>query len=353
MKCNGLQRALGTIILCTLTLATQAQQQAGYSLTLIGTTASVPWEPGMIVTDINDSAEVVGQRSDSAGFTEPFIWRDGVFSKLLPLSPGEDGFAVAVDDGSNVVGQFRDRDNIAHGYLRLGSGSIVEILPPHDERSVLPRDVNNQQQVLLSTTAAMGTREYLWQQGQFTLLDRHPTANSTVAERVNDQGVAIGTASFNLGRSAVLWENGMLMELPRPAGSKFASGVDVSNDGVALISAAVQLPSFYEGVFLWQAGQLTELPRLPGMTSAEALDISNGNVVVGSSFNHSRLEGAAVLWQGGAIDLNTRILSDDPLKPFVHLRRGLMINDNGFIVADGIDSRDTGDRRGFYLLTPR
>ena len=61
----------------------------------------------------------------------------------------------------------------------------------------------------------------------------------------------------------------------------------------------------------------------------------------------------ATIWRAGIPnDLNTRVLSTDPLKPFVHLQWGLLVSDWGYIVARGVDSRYSDGRVGLYLLTP-
>jgi hypothetical protein len=50
-------------------------------------------------------------------------------------------------------------------------------------------------------------------------------------------------------------------------------------------------------------------------------------------------------------DLNQLIAADDPLKSFVRLNFGRLINDRGQIVADGFDSRNLAST-SHYLLAP-
>jgi hypothetical protein len=144
------------------------------------------------------------------------------------------------------------------------------------------------------------------------------------------------------------------MPLPKPQGASLVHGIDISDDGTVLMDATFPAAPVHTSVVTWKEGQLTVLKSLPGLTWADGADISNHNVIVGRSFNGGAPSAmTATLWRAGRpTDLNTRILSDDPLEPFVHLQWGLHISDWGYIVARGVDSRFTDGRVGIYLLTP-
>ena len=254
-----------------------------------------------------------------------------------------------------MVGLREDAQFQQHAYLRRGTGQVSEIAPPQGRRISTVRDINNGRQVLVTTISdTTGFRDFLWRQGQFSRLNPLPGSQSTTASRINDLGIAVGTAIFSDRSAALLWENGMLMPLARPQGSTFVFGIDVSNDGTVLMNATFPTALAHTGVVLWKEGQLRALRPLSGQTWADASDISNRNVVVGRSFSDSSATGmVATLWRGSnVVNLNTRVLNDDPLKPFVRLQWGLLVSDWGFIVARGVDSRNTDGRISFYLLTP-
>jgi hypothetical protein len=62
--------------------------------------------------------------------------------------------------------------------------------------------------------------------------------------------------------------------------------------------------------------------------------------------------GFPVVWMNGSpVELNSQIATTDPLRPYVHLAMGKLINNLGQIVATGVDSR-TSNITNYYLLTP-
>jgi uncharacterized membrane protein len=99
--------------------------------------------------------------------------------------------------------------------------------------------------------------------------------------------------------------------------------------------------------FLWHNGVTTQLPApAGGPATGLASDINDWGQIVGAASN------VAVLWQNGtAIDLNSRIATSDPLRPYVYLRAAWYINSLGQIAASGTDSRIAGSEQ-VYLLTP-
>jgi len=353
MKRNGLHRALGTLALCMVGVAAQAQ--SGYSLTLIG--EAIPNDPisPTIVSDISDRGDVTGARVQSNGQSVAFIWRNGVFRNLNAKLSTHDAITLAINDSLDVVGTRRDAQDLAHPFLLRGTGQVIAITAPAGQDLGRASDVNNRRQVLVAINNPGSENQFaLWQAGQLSELERLPGSQSTVANRLNDVGVVVGTASFAAGSNAVLWQSDTIMQLPRPNGSTFVDGIDISNDGTVMMSAIFPTAPAHSSVVLWKEGQLTVLRSLSGLPWADAGDISNRNVIVGRSFKDSAASSmTATIWRNGRpSDLNARVLSADPLKPFVHLQWGLLVSDWGYIVARGVDSRSTDDRYGFYLLTP-
>ncbi len=350
MTCNGLQRALIVLALCASSIAAQAQPQDSYTLTLIGT--AIPNDPvgWFAVEDLNVRGEIVGARPTPDGTTLAFMWRDGVFQELNPLVPADAAFASAINDTSVILGSYSDQQLGQHNFL-LRRERVTTIEDP-DNRTAGALEMNNRSQALFRATN--DEAGFLWQRGRFSPLEPLPGSQSTSASHLNDWGLVLGTAHFADHSVPVIWWGRTVMELDRPVGSQFVSGTSLNDLGSVLVDASFPAPIPHTRAVLWVLGRYFELAPLAGETSSSATDVNNRNVVVGRSSDLLATHMTATLWdRARAIDLNTRVRSDDPLAPFVHLQWGLLINDRGLIVARGVDSRDTDRRFGFYLLKPR
>jgi hypothetical protein len=356
MKRNGLHQALGVLALCVASLAAQAQQQSGYSLKLVGNTYPNDLSRQFGVSDVSDRGDLTGSRGLPNGDSVAFVWRNGVFRDLNARVSAPSASANAINDSLDIALIAEDAPLQRRAYILRGTGQLIAIAPPQGRRMAGIGDMNNRRQVLVTTSdQATGLQTTaLWQGGGYSRLEPLPGSSSTAVRRLNDVGVVVGSASSLSDSKAVLWQNGTIMPLPKPQGASSVSGIDISNDGTVLMHATFPAAPVHTSVVLWKEGQLTVLKSLPGLTWAEGSDISNRNVIVGRSFNGAAPSTmTATLWRAGRpTDLNARVLSDDPLKPFVHLQWGRHISDWGYIVASGVDSRFTDGRVGIYLLTP-
>ena len=304
------------------------------------------------VADINNRNEIVGSHPSPDGIgTRGFIWRNGVFRELTPLLGERNASLRSINEKSAILGLI----DLAPAFV-IRRGRLTEIAPPAGESLFRVLNLNNLGQALFQTHSDFGFNNYVWQNGRFARLEPLPDSSLTRAERINDLGTVAGTAFLpDSGTSvAVLWENGTIMPLTSPEGARDVNGIDVNNRGVVLLDALFLDEPVHRSASLWREGVLTELPALPGTNDVELFDLSNRDLVVGRTPTEFGAGSVATLWaHGRVIDLNTRIARDDPLQPFVHLESAEMINDNGWIVARGVDSRDANGRVLFYLLTPR
>jgi probable HAF family extracellular repeat protein len=92
---------------------------------------------------------------------------------------------------------------------------------------------------------------------------------------------------------------------------------------------------------------------LENQTQSLANDINNSGRIVGETTMNQpdRTLQLATVWDNGQVaDLNTLIHPDDPLRAYVTLTTGTLINDRGEIVAQGADSR-VGYLQ-YYFLEP-
>jgi uncharacterized membrane protein len=344
--------ACAALALCLASSLAQAQQQDRYNLTVM----QIPGDPPVpvFVADINNRNEIVGSRPAPNGTgARAFVWRNGKFRDLTPLLGERNTSARSINERSAILGDIVGASDVTAFVVRRGR--VIEIAPPTGESLFTVGNLNNLGQALLTTNTDPGFSDYVWQDGQFTRLEPLPDSSRTRAERINDRGTVVGTASLpETGTSvAVLWQNGTIMPIASPEGARFVDGNDVNNRGVVLLDALFLSEPARRSVFLWREGELTELPLLPGTNDVESFDLSNRGRVVGRTSMEFGVVSIATLWKRGrVIDLNTRIATDDPLQPFVHLQSANAINDNGWIIAQGVDSRDPQGRVLFYLLTP-
>jgi uncharacterized membrane protein len=165
-----------------------------------------------------------------------------------------------------------------------------------------------------------------------------------VAIDINASGVVSGTQFPD--RRAAIWEDGEITPIaPAPS-----DGRDINDRGQViglLIGSGTR-------AFVWERGRLTVLPALlENQTQSLANDINNSGRIVGETTMNQpdRTLQLATVWDNGQVaDLNTLIHPDDPLRAYVTLTTGTLINDRGEIVAQGADSR-VGYLQ-YYFLEP-
>jgi uncharacterized membrane protein len=340
-----------TALIFVASFPATARPPTTYRVTHICT--SPPTDPSIAcgIFDINNKGELVGSRPLLNGVPQvAFIWRQGEFIELNALLMNTDfAFALAINDHSDVVGEFEDADLRRRGYLwRRGEISLIEIAPGQFAESAF--DINDRREVLLRVRGPQELLEYfVWRarDGHLTRLELlSQTENSTDPLQLNNRGAVVGN-----GAGSLLWEDGTLMRIELPPGA-LSSNTSAINDRGAIVGAA-DFPGRFAG-YVWQDGQAVELPLLNGFANTLAFDINNRGVIVGLSLNFGQELSAATLWPrgGDAVDVNTLIAADDPLKPFVHLGSANLINDRGQIVAIGHDSRNHPLAASSYLLTP-
>lgn len=210
--------------------------------------------------------------------------------------------------------------------------------------------------MLSATNGEFGPYQYfIWQRGQLSPpLEELPGAEggNTTAYALNDRGLVAGTAFFENNWVPVVWKDGKIMPLDLPPEAVAARVATLNNEGVVIGDAA--LPT-HSQAFSWSEGVATLLPLLKGRSQSQVSNINDLGIIIGSSFNDFSTDSIATLWQDGrALDINTLVAADDPLKPFVQLQVGLLINSAGQLVVYGHDARDADPTQiDFYFLTPQ
>jgi probable HAF family extracellular repeat protein len=293
-------------------------------------------------TDLNNRGEVVGWRSDARGGPlAAFLWRNGEFIDVHAVVGPNSNFTLAngLNDLSTIVG-FRTVTNF-EGFVLRGT-QVTPLHVVNGERQVLPFDINNRGQIIVESLGGSESGSFFVDHGQAELLPGLPDSSNTMsAAALNDRGTVIGNIETPNGSRSLLWRNGTVVDLGFTPGANMSFGRDVNNRDQAV--GSVNFPET-TAAFIWQNGMMTLLPPLPPTVgrSSDATSINDFGIVAGQTAAQvpTGLERTATLWFGGqALDLNTLIRADDPLKPYVHLESIEEINNRGDILAVGIDSR--------------
>lgn len=274
---------------------------------------------------VNQSGNIVGSYSDTAGYTHPVLWSpDGSSTTLSHTTYGE---AHDINNLGQIVGSSSN-----HAAIWNPDGTRLDIGPPPDALSC----------------AAWGISDTGWVAGQVRAVNAHDGAaickpdHSAVnivwgspgfadtysAFRINDSGVAVGVSTHGYAPlaaeiytftdhshiagglfqpSAMAWginDQGYIAGMYDNRATVWApdgSYVQYDNDSFAYAINDSGLVAGKNGskAALWQSGILTELEMLPGMQSAVAYDISDNGWIVGESidlYGHTY----ATLWQPSA-----------------------------------------------------
>jgi probable HAF family extracellular repeat protein len=327
------------LVLAFLATSALAAPQARYRLKLI----AGPLEGSLTATAMNNRGEVVGTRGAPDG-QYAFVWSDGTFVDLQSRINPAASFVEAsgINDRSQVVGFYVDPEaSVFRGFL-LDRRQVTDVQGPPTAAAVFLGAINDREQILGSFYDAGGNEGYFVnEEGSVLVFD--PSFGPI---DINVSGTVSGT-QFSGGSRAAIWEDGVITPIaPAPS-----SGRDI-NDRGQVIGSLTQTGG--SRAFVWERGQLTVLPALiVNQTSSWANDINNSGRIVGETTLNQPTGSAqfATVWDNGqVVDLNTLIHPDDPLRAYVSLRTGTLINDRGEIVALGADSR-VGFLQ-YYFLEP-
>jgi probable HAF family extracellular repeat protein len=251
-----------------------------------------------------------GFRSSTA--CVPFVWQDGVMSKLAALG-GENGVANMINNRGEVAG-------LAETAMKDPTAGC----PVHRFEPVV------------------------WANGKIYVLPTFPGDSDGVAAALNDQGQvagASGTCSpFNPNSGlyltenhAMVWENGKGTDLgdlgPNGLPGAGNHACAINNQGAAVGHVTSKASTV---AFLWTREKgMKGLGTLTGDLASFALGINDEGQVVGQSISPDFSTVRAFLWQNGSmIDINTLVTSN-PAK--LHLLSGVSINSRKEITGLAVD----------------
>lgn len=346
--------SLTLIGLTACVLIAHAEPPPSYRLTQIG---PVPVNGvGMTyVGDINEKGELVAavQTPNSLEIT---VWRNGNTTVIGETFDAR-GINVGINDLSMVVATLFNPQSGSDEAFRWRRGILDALGSPSPTSAFFPYEINNAGQILGHTfdDATFTSQTYLRQRnGYFKLLETLPGAYSMFPVDLNDRGVALGFGeSVSDGRSfvdCVIWRESTVERLDTGP-DRFCIPGDINAHNQVVGSAT--LDGMSRG-FIWENGHTEALPLIhPGEDLGNSAGgINNKGWIAGTTFD-SQGEARATIWRAGiAYDLNTLVATDDPLRPYITLYAAGLINERGWVVALGLDSRREGGGSSPYLLTP-
>ena len=279
---------------------------------------------------VNEFGQTVGQAEtsrpnaeDFCGFNaygfasstacRPFLWQDGVMTKL-PTLGGHNGFANSINNRGVVA-----------GIAETDATDPTSGCPVHQFEPVV------------------------WERGRIHSLPPYSGDSDGVAAQVNDKGQVVGASgtcgSFNpntglylVENHALLWENGIATDLGNLGGEGGLAGnhaCALNNHGQVVGHSDLPNDASFHG-FLWtRETGMKDLGTLSGDFASLALGINDGGVVVGASIGPAFSTFRAVLWEKGTVtDLNTLV---DANPKNLYLVQGESINSRGEIIGLAVD----------------
>lgn len=259
---------------------------------------------------LNDRGQIVSTQpiEPDGAFLRAVIWQKGKGLKFLESAPGDD---------SSVAFDINNR------------GEVVGISGPYPD--VLPA----------------GERSVIWDRhGRVTVIPVFPASQSSYPRALNDAGQVVGVDYASGGNRGYIWDrkNGLrAIDGLTSGGAGLPSSINDHGEVVGSSSS--------HAIFWSEATGTVDLGDLPGGTdNSFASDINNHRQIVG--YAHGQGNVAAVIWdsQRQIHDLNELLVRINPDDQYLHMLGARKINDAGWILASGFDTRDNQSRS--FLLTP-
>lgn len=309
--------------------------QTTYTLTQV---APISAAVSTTVTALNDEGDMA-LTVNNGPTVATYLWREGIETNIGGLDPSPEFVeSGGMNDLVQIVGTTLSAASGTFSAYVWSQGHMTELPTPAGSTAAFGIQINLLGQIVGQVyDANSNAHGALWNRGSLTLLPGITGGGDSFPVAINIRGEIVGTSddASNVP-NAVMWRQGALTVL-------------INNASPAAINDEGQVVGTLLGTirpFLWQNGETTQLPVLPGTTNGVASGINDRGQIVGETSN------IAVLWQNGpAIDLNSRIATNDPLRPYVYLRAATQVNNLGQIVATGTDSRSSNPEQ-WFLLTP-
>jgi probable HAF family extracellular repeat protein len=304
---------------------------------------------------------------------------------------------TAINNQGQVTGSLVFANQPAHAFLYGPGGAMTDLgtlnYPGSTTQGAAAGQALNDAGVVVGTYADPVAQSwsfgFLYQNGTMTALAGASGYTNCTATGVNDMVTIVGGCATLDGSFAALYQGGVPQPLGPSGGS--ASGVNtygqVAASGTAsgflyLNGAVTNIPAlatiaapappatptalnnagqtvgwesdngnFAAFLYSYSTGTTQALAAVPESSVQPVIAINNAGQVVGSTTEVS--SGAVVPYfvaNGTMTDINVLISADDPNRTFVTITNAYAINDAGWILATGFDSRTQAS--GAYVLIP-
>ena len=336
---------------------------------------------------INDNGDIVGESqlsSSSTSATHAFLYRHASRSMVdLGAPGGTAGEAFSINDSGTITGEVYGADSNQSAdwdpLVWLTSGGLLALDGPYPNGNGLYVTTNS-----ISNTGLIVGQGYINDVGAVrAVLYRNGTITNlgtlggdwSDANAISPQGIYIAgtsavkgaTAATNfLPTHAFLYRNGYRTDLGTLPGGNYSAATGVNNKGSVVGYSWIGqtgncTPSPYNPViqhaFVSVNGKMTDLGNLANKTTcnstAEAINDTGEIVGYSDAITTANVQvGRAFLYSGGQMFSLTFLDWGDPAWGFVRLTNAVAINCNGWIAANGVDTRTPNVYRA-YLLIPK
>jgi probable HAF family extracellular repeat protein len=350
---NAILKYAAALVLITWSASTFGQT---YTLTDLGTLGG----GNSYASSVNIKGEVTGSSLTSDGDRHAYIYTNGLMRDLGVLA-GPESVGYAMNDVSQIAGSssyVAGNASWIHAVL-FSDGSILDLRALSGSNSEAI-GINNNGELTGYTAVLLDSvlHAFVYNDGQMVDLG---TLGGTMSEglSINDKGQIAGwswigsidPASSQQIAHAFIYQDGSMKDLGSLGASQsFAFGINGSGEVVGNAAVAFANGSYLYHAFLYRGENMLDLGTLPGDLYSNASAINDQGDIAGSSVPTADSLGRAMLYTNAKkYDLNDLDVAS-PLAQYVQLYAATGISNNGYIVANGVDSR-TGERHG-YLLTP-
>lgn len=279
-----------------------------------------PSEGGAETSGISDNGTITGAE---LGPPVPGFWTTTGGSMLLTGQYQSYAEAVAANDSGTIIGNYQNSGTI-------GSLPLVWTAPGYAQSTLPGLQCDNCNPTMV-------------------------TANA-----INDAGLIVGSSSYATsntdgtsatnGTHAVEWLNGTITDLSGLQGGDSAAYAVNSSGDIAGGSRTSQTDGAPTHAVLFHEGAITDLGTLAGDLDSTASSINDGGQIVGVSSDAADTQRAFLYQNGQMYDLNSLIDPSSALAGVVSFQEAVSISANGWIAANGTDSRDPGWTRTFLLI---
>jgi len=320
-----------------------------YDITVLPVPATAA---SLAATAINSSGQVTGAIEFNGGVpSHAFLYSQGVVSDLGSLDyPGSqlvgNTSGHAINAAGVVVGTFVDPVSQSWSYgFEYSSGTLTALSAASGFTNCTATGINAAGLIVGSCANLSSTEAVIYASGAPQPIG---PAGAT-ATAVNDYAQVAGfTTAAGFVYNDQTGATATIPALMSSAASQPANPTAINNAGQVV---GWQAEGSNYAAFLYSNGTTGLLADVPPSIVQPSVAINNAGQVVGYSQGVGSTTATAYYIANGTLtDIDTLISRSDPNQPYVTFTNAYAINDSGWIVAAGLDSR-TG-LTSAYLLTP-